>query len=405
MLLLLLACAAPPPSAPARSPSTIDWSLAPAALARHDQPYRLERDESTGLVCELEMAVDGSAPSSEWPTAFIAAHPELFGPAEAFVADRPGQWHQRFGGIDVTGSSLEAMVNAAGRYELRARLAPAPTPPAPDPASKPAAIAAARAWLPTSEFATRAALLDSATATWYDPGLLAPPSKGSLPAWLVTSSAGGPMPGRVAPSAAVVVDATSLTVLGAWDRWCPPSQAWGTLQSYLPKNAAHRDGFDRMLPALALSPGETVADVGAGSGALSWPLAEVVGPKGHVIATDVDPSAVAFLRHRLIVDPPPVANVEVRHAFIDDPRLDPASTDGILLWETHFFMAQTPDATVVATLEALHAALRPGGRLVVMETLSNGPEALVRTRFEAAGFTWVASLTGFPGESALAFGP
>src|SRR4051812_47057700 len=50
---------------------------------------------------------------------------------------------------------------------------------------------------------------------------------------------------------------------------------------------------DAVIAALGLSPGQVVADVGAGKGYLSGRLARAVGPTGRVVATDIDPDALA----------------------------------------------------------------------------------------------------------------
>lgn len=52
----------------------------------------------------------------------------------------------------------------------------------------------------------------------------------------------------------------------------------------------------RLIAALGLKPGQKVADVGAGSGYLSWRLATNVGPSGRVFATDIQPEMIALLR-------------------------------------------------------------------------------------------------------------
>src|SRR5437762_12967694 len=45
----------------------------------------------------------------------------------------------------------------------------------------------------------------------------------------------------------------------------------------------------RLLDILKLKPGEVVADVGAGSGYLTFRVAERVGPAGKVLAVDIQP--------------------------------------------------------------------------------------------------------------------
>ena len=50
--------------------------------------------------------------------------------------------------------------------------------------------------------------------------------------------------------------------------------------------------------ALGLRPGQTVADLGAGTGYFTRPLADAVGPSGTVLAVDVEPNLVAYMSER-----------------------------------------------------------------------------------------------------------
>src|SRR3954453_22122191 len=56
---------------------------------------------------------------------------------------------------------------------------------------------------------------------------------------------------------------------------------------------------DRLLQALALKPGEVVADVGAGSGYFTFPMARKVGPRGKVYAVDVQKEMLSIIRRRM----------------------------------------------------------------------------------------------------------
>lgn len=55
----------------------------------------------------------------------------------------------------------------------------------------------------------------------------------------------------------------------------------------------------KVLDALAVRPGETIADVGAGTGYFSVPLAHAVGPSGKVYAVDAQPEMLVWLRQKL----------------------------------------------------------------------------------------------------------
>src|SRR5690606_35968987 len=86
---------------------------------------------------------------------------------------------------------------------------------------------------------------------------------------------------------------------------------------------------DLLLAALALEPGEVVADVGAGRGYLTRRLAAAIGPRGRVVATEIDPDALAALAR--LVPAPGEAPIEVRRVASGDPGLESGRYDLVLL--------------------------------------------------------------------------
>jgi ubiquinone/menaquinone biosynthesis C-methylase UbiE len=111
---------------------------------------------------------------------------------------------------------------------------------------------------------------------------------------------------------------------------------------------------DRVVAALGLAAGARVADVGAGTGLVTFRLAAAVGPTGRVVATDIDDAALVRLREH------EAANVEVRKVAAGDPGLEPGGYDLIFLSEVDQYL---PDR--VDYLRRLRAALAPGGRIAV----------------------------------------
>lgn len=151
---------------------------------------------------------------------------------------------------------------------------------------------------------------------------------------------------------------------------------------------AARDRFRqpaRVVAALGLSMGQRIADVGAGPGYLTFRLADAVGPTGRVVATDIDDTALAAVR----AHQPPRANVVTRKVARDDPGLEPASYDLILLSEVDHYL---PDR--VEYLRKLRAALAPGGRIAVTNRRwFRGP---LVTAAERAGYTIAGEVTDLP---------
>ena len=110
----------------------------------------------------------------------------------------------------------------------------------------------------------------------------------------------------------------------------------------------------RAVAGLGLRAGDTVLDIGCGTGASFPLLATAVGPRGRVVGVDQSAAMLAQARSRIASEGWP--NIELIEAPIQDARL-PASADGALLFFTHDLL-QTP-----AALDNVVAALRPGGRV------------------------------------------
>ena len=128
---------------------------------------------------------------------------------------------------------------------------------------------------------------------------------------------------------------------------------------------------DQIVGALALAPGMTVADVGAGTGYFEARLSAAVGATGKVLAVDVEPDMVRYLGERAAREKTP--NVTAVLATTDDPRLPQASVDRILIVDTWHHIADR-----VAYSRKLATALRPGGFVLVVDfTLESakGPPA------------------------------
>lgn len=117
---------------------------------------------------------------------------------------------------------------------------------------------------------------------------------------------------------------------------------------------------DKVVAALALLPGMTVADIGAGTGYFEKRLSAAVGSTGAVIAIDIEQDMVRYLRERAQREGTP--NVEGRLGAADDPKLAPASVDRILIVDTWHHIGER-----VAYAKKLVAALKPGGALHVVD--------------------------------------
>ncbi|MEX2047326.1 MAG: class I SAM-dependent methyltransferase [Chloroflexota bacterium] len=100
------------------------------------------------------------------------------------------------------------------------------------------------------------------------------------------------------------------------------------------------------------------ADLGAGTGAFTRALAELVGPEGEVIAIDRDRGALRQLDRALR---PGAATVRTLDADFTKP-IDLESLDGIVMANSlHFVRDKAP------VLGLVRRMLRPSGRLLLVE--------------------------------------
>ncbi|TME76356.1 MAG: class I SAM-dependent methyltransferase [Chloroflexi bacterium] len=142
--------------------------------------------------------------------------------------------------------------------------------------------------------------------------------------------------------------------------------------------------------------GGTWADLGAGTGAFTLALAELVGPSGEVIAVDRDRGALRELDRAIR---PGGATVRTLSADFTKPvALD--SLDGVVMANSlHFVRDKSP------VLALVHTMLKPSGRLLLVEydTDNGNPYVPHPLSFE----TWraLADASGFTGTRKLASVP
>lgn len=128
---------------------------------------------------------------------------------------------------------------------------------------------------------------------------------------------------------------------------------------------------ERALRLLRIEPGSTVADVGAGSGYFTGRLARLVGPAGKVYANDLQQGMLDIIRRRVEQDR--IRNVELVLGSVDDPRLPRESIDLALMVDVYHEFSQPQ-----AMLRRLREALKPGGRLVLLEYRAEDPAVPIR---------------------------
>lgn len=133
-----------------------------------------------------------------------------------------------------------------------------------------------------------------------------------------------------------------------------------------------------------ITPGMSVADLGAGEGYYTVRLAQRVGKKGRVLAEDIVSRASEQLGTRVLRER--LENVSIKLGTPDDPSLPPGSFDRILLIHMYHEVSEP-----YAFLWRMRPALRPGGKVIVVDvdrpTNAHGtPPDLLFCELSAVGF-------------------
>lgn len=164
---------------------------------------------------------------------------------------------------------------------------------------------------------------------------------------------------------------------------------------------------DRAIDVLKLAKGSTVADIGAGSGYMTVKLAKKVGPQGKVYANDVQRAMLDLLSRRMAKAK--LENVVPVLGSVDDPKLPPDAIDLALMVDVYHELSEPQ-----AMLRHLRDALKPGGRLVLLEYRKEDPDipirpehkmtvADARMEVEAEGFRLTRTNEDLPRQHILIF--
>ncbi len=162
-----------------------------------------------------------------------------------------------------------------------------------------------------------------------------------------------------------------------------------------------------LIKSLKLKPGQQIADIGAGSGYLSFPMAKLVAPTGKVYAEDIQPEMLDIIRKRMRESGQ--SNVVPVLGTITDTKLPPGQIDLILLVDVYHEFDHPYEMTA-----AMVRALRPGGRLVFVEYRKEDPNVPIKlvhkmtvkqVRREMAVFPlkWVETIDVLPRQHIIIF--
>jgi predicted methyltransferase len=144
-----------------------------------------------------------------------------------------------------------------------------------------------------------------------------------------------------------------------------------------------RDAWQRpaeVIELMHIAPGSVVADLGSGTGYFEGWLSRAVGPSGQVLALDVEPKMIEFVKERAAQQG--LANVQPRLVALDDPGLAPGSVARVLIVDTWHHLDDRARYS-----GKLAQALAPGGEIWIVDfTLESdvGPPAHYRVTPEQA---------------------
>jgi ubiquinone/menaquinone biosynthesis C-methylase UbiE len=165
----------------------------------------------------------------------------------------------------------------------------------------------------------------------------------------------------------------------------------------------------RAIAALELRPGHVVADIGAGSGYYTMRLSAAVGPRGRVYATDIQPEMLTLIKRK--IDETSVTNVELVLGTPTESRLPAGAIDLALMVDVYHELAQPQ-----AFLRSLRRAIKPDGRLVLIEFRKESPWVPIREEHkmsirdarlevEAEGYRFNRVVDVLPWQHILVFTP
>jgi len=196
--------------------------------------------------------------------------------------------------------------------------------------------------------------------------------------------------------------------IGKWYMGREISHVMGHLGArWLERSARERqERTDLLISRLPVAPDFDVADIGAGTGYFAFPVARRV-PEGRVYAVDIQPEMLDYIRQR--IEESGQDNVLPVLGTIRDPGLEPGSIDLAYIVDAYHEFSHPREMGL-----ALVRALRPGGRLILIEyraedrsvpikPLHKMTETQVRREMDAIGLRWVATEDYLPQQHVLIF--
>lgn len=162
----------------------------------------------------------------------------------------------------------------------------------------------------------------------------------------------------------------------------------------------------RLLQVLELTQSAVVADIGAGTGFLTFRLARMV-PSGRVLAVDVQPNVLDTIRVRMKREG--IRNIQPVLGTPENPRLPASSVDLALIVSSYHEFSHPKEM-----LEHIYDGLKEGGRIVIVEyrgedetipasAVHRMTEEQIRQELESSGFRWRDTFDVLPQQHIVVF--
>jgi ubiquinone/menaquinone biosynthesis C-methylase UbiE len=164
---------------------------------------------------------------------------------------------------------------------------------------------------------------------------------------------------------------------------------------------------DRALALIGVTPGMSVADIGAGTGYMTTRLARLVGPTGKIYANEIQPGMLRLIEAKRREQQ--LGNVELVQGTEHDARIPANAVDLALLVDVYHEF-QDPQAM----LQSIRGSLKPNGQLVLVEYRKEDPTipiasthrmsvAELRAEIEPQGFVFDRVIEELPRQHIIVF--
>jgi ubiquinone/menaquinone biosynthesis C-methylase UbiE len=163
---------------------------------------------------------------------------------------------------------------------------------------------------------------------------------------------------------------------------------------------AEEEKPDKMVDLLGLKPGQMVADIGAGTGYISWRMAQKIAPNGKVYGVDIQQEMLDLMAKNMKARG--TTNVIPALGTETDPKLPANSIDLVIMVDVYHEFSEPYEM-----MTNIVNALKPGGRVAFVEYRAEDPnvpikhvhkmsEAQVKKEAAAVGLEWEKTIPDLP---------